>query len=103
MNKETDSSVSKDYLIPEMEKIEDIEILSVDSTDFPAVTVNVNITTSGEKQLEFFNIMENKKKVEPILIESLGSIKESTADFLIVLDTTASMIQELGEVVSNLK
>jgi len=103
MNKETDSSVSKDYLIPEMEKIEDIEILSVDSTDFPAVSANVNVTTSGEKQLEFFNIMENKKRVEPVLIESLGSIKESTADFLIVLDTTASMIQELGEVVSNLK
>ncbi|MEA2065871.1 MAG: vWA domain-containing protein [Thermotogota bacterium] len=103
MNKETDSSVSNDYLIPEIEKIEDIEIVSVITVDFPAVTANVNVTTSGEKQLEFFNITENQNKVEPVAIESLDCIKKSTADFLIVLDTTSSMIQELGDVVSNLK
>jgi Mg-chelatase subunit ChlD len=103
MNKETDSSVSKDYIIPEMKKIENIEIVSVDTADFPSVTANVTVKTSGEKQLEFFNIRENQNKIEPVAIESLGCIKESTADFLIVLDTTASMIQELGEVVSNLK
>ncbi|MGC9383475.1 MAG: vWA domain-containing protein [Kosmotogaceae bacterium] len=103
INKETNSSVSKDYLIPEMEKIENIEIVSVDTADFPSVTVNVDVVTFGEKRLEFFTITENQNKVEPVAIESLDCIKKSTADFLIVLDTTSSMIQELGDVVSNLK
>ncbi len=101
-NKENGGSVSMDYLIPGMTTIEDMDIVSIDTSDFATVTAIVTVETTEEKRLDFFNIMEDHNRIEALVIESLGDIKESDADFLFVLDTTASMIQELDAMVNNL-
>ncbi|TYB93781.1 MAG: VWA domain-containing protein [Kosmotoga sp.] len=102
INKENGGSVSMNYIIPGMATIEDMDIVSIDTSDFATVTAIVTVETTKEKRLDFFNIMEDHNRIEPLVIESLGDIKESDADFLFVLDTTASMIQELDTMVNNL-
>ncbi|MFO7881226.1 MAG: VWA domain-containing protein [Kosmotogaceae bacterium] len=101
-NKDSNSSVTKDYPLPQMNFIEEMDIISVDTKDFATVTAVVSVETSKKERINFFTINEDGKMIDPISIESLGEKRESEVDILFVLDTTASMIQELDAMVENL-